>query len=106
LLQGMNAGRGGGGGGMSPGLVVATPRLLAKVESLPPLTGDPDVPLAEATAPSDGRSTLSTLLRRFRWALAAVAAFVVIDALTTLAGPLLIRHGLDAGVTDGHKNVL
>ena len=105
LLQGMNAGRG-GFGGMGGGLVAATPELLARVAHLPPLAGSPDVTRAEAAAGSDGRSTLSTLLRRFRWALVAVAAFVVIDGLTTLVGPLLIRHGLDAGVADGHSRVL
>lgn len=106
LMQGMNGGRGGMGMGANAAMVAATPELLARVEALPPASGDPDVSLAEATAESDGRSTLGTLLRRFRWALAAVTAFVVIDGLTTLVGPLLIRHGLDSGVRDGHSRVL
>ncbi|HWL42836.1 MAG TPA: ABC transporter ATP-binding protein [Ilumatobacter sp.] len=105
LLQTMNAGRG-GFGPMGGGMVTATPELLAKVEQLADLTGDPDVPRAEATAASDGSSTLVTLMRRFRWALLAVAVFVVVDGLTTLVGPLLIRHGLDSGVADGHSRVL
>lgn len=105
LLQGMNAGRGsfGPGGG---GQLVATPELLAQLAALPALGGDPEVGRAEATAPTDGRSTLGTLLRRFRGALLAVAAFVVIDGLTTLVGPLLIRHGLDVGVAERRGSVL
>ncbi|HRE00047.1 MAG TPA: ABC transporter transmembrane domain-containing protein, partial [Ilumatobacteraceae bacterium] len=33
-------------------------------------------------------------------------AFVVIDAATTLVGPLLIRHGLGTGVSAGQHRVL
>ena len=40
------------------GLVAATPELLARVDALPPLRGEPDVDLAEATTP-DGTSTLA-----------------------------------------------
>jgi len=106
LVAGMNGGRGGFGPGGSAALVAATPELLAKVDALPPLSGDPAVPSPEATAPYDGRSTLRTLLHRFRWALVAIGAFVVVDAGTTLVGPLLTRHGLDAGVDKGRAVVL
>jgi ATP-binding cassette subfamily B protein len=93
---------GGGGHGLGvmgtrAGLVAATPELLARVDALPPLRGDPDVDLVEATN-EDGRSSLRRLVRRFRWAFLAVAALVVVDAGTTLLGPLIIRHGLDYGV--------
>ena len=48
--------------------------------------------------PRTARSSLRRLVRRFRWPLSLVAALVLVDAGTTLVGPLLIRHGLDAGV--------
>ena len=52
------------------GLVAATPELLARVEALPPLRGDPDVDLAEATtedgslqpAPAAARGSAGPLL--------------------------------------------
>ena len=100
-LASMFAGMAGGGLvgaiGARAGLVAATPELLAKVAALPPLRGEPDVNLADATAEGEG-SSLRRLLRRFRWALLIVGSFVVIDAGTTLVGPLLIRTGLDHGV--------
>ena len=109
LLAGMAMGGGGGamvgGIGARAGLVAATPELLAKVDALPPLQGSPDVDLAEATA-EDGTSSLRRLLRRFRWPLVLVGAFVVVDAATTLVGPLLIRHGIDAGVDDHDGKIL
>jgi len=106
-----SGGAGGGGGGRSGGagaraaFVPPTPELLARVAALPPLRGDPDVDLADATA-NDGVSSLRRLAQRFRWAIAVVAGLVVIDAATTLVGPLLIRHGLDAGVAHGNGRVL
>ena len=107
LMHSANGGRGGfGSPGGNAALVAATPELLAHVAALPPLHGDPEVPLAEATAPATDEPTLRRLLRRFRWALALVGAFVVVDALTTLVGPLLIRRGLDLGVDRGQARVL
>ena len=83
----------GGGGnalgviGARAGLVAATPELLAQVDALPPLRGDPDVDLVAATA-EDGSSSLRRLAHRFRWAFVAVAGLVLVDAGTTLVGPL------------------
>ncbi|MDQ1425387.1 MAG: ATP-binding cassette, subfamily bacterial, partial [Acidimicrobiaceae bacterium] len=99
-LSSLFAGMAGGGGGIigaRGGFLVATPGLLARVESLPPLRGDPDVDLTDATA-HDGASSVRRLVKRFRWALVLVALLVTIDAGTTLVGPLLIRHGIDGGV--------
>jgi ATP-binding cassette, subfamily B, bacterial len=91
--------------GTRAGLVAATPELLARVDALPSLYGDPDVDLAEATS-EEGRSSLRRLARRFRWAFLLVAALVLVDASTTLVGPLIIRHGLDAGVAVHDGQVL
>ena len=108
-LATMFAGMAGGGaaapGVRAAGLVAATPELLEQVAALPPLRGDPDVDLVEATA-QDHRSSMRRLAHRFRWPLVFVAIFVLIDAATTLIGPLIIRHGLDAGVEDGDKRIL
>ena len=87
------------------GLVAATPELLARVEALPAPHGDPEVDLGDATE-LDGSSTLRRMARRFRWPLAVVGLLVIIDAGTTLVGPLLIRHGLDSGVEDHRGSVL
>jgi ATP-binding cassette subfamily B protein len=101
----------GGGGnaigvmGARAGLVAATPELLARVDALPGLYGDPDVDVAEATA-EDEHSSLRRLASRFRWAFLIVAGLVFVDAATTLVGPLIIRHGLDAGVAVHDGQVL
>ena len=49
--------------------------------------------------PTTASSTLRRLVRRFRWPMALIAALVLVDAGTSLVGPLLIRHGIDAGVS-------
>jgi ABC-type multidrug transport system fused ATPase/permease subunit len=105
-------GAGGGGGANAVGqmgaraaLVAATPELLARVDALPPLRGDPQIDLADATA-DDGNSTLRRLVKRFRWPMAIIALLVLVDAGTSLVGPLLIRHGLDAGVSVDKGTVL
>jgi ATP-binding cassette subfamily B protein len=94
-----------GGPGARAGLVAATPELLAQVDALPPLRGDPDVDLEEATA-DDRRSSMRRLLQRFRWPLVLVGALVTVDASTTLIGPLIIRHALGAGVEEHHARTL
>jgi ATP-binding cassette subfamily B protein len=106
IVAAVSGGRGSTGPLGEAALVAASPELLAKVAALPPLTGSPDVTLAEATAERCGLSSLGLLLRRFRWALVGIGAFVLVDALSTLVGPLLIRHGLDAGVGAGSRTVL
>jgi len=87
------------------GLVAATPELIARVRALPPLRGDPKVDIADAIE-NNGRPTIRRLGERFRPALIAVAAFVVIDAATTLVGPLIVRHALDHGVEVDNGRVL
>ena len=87
------------------GLVAATPELLARVDALAPLHGDPDVDLADATT-IDGSSTLRRMTHRFRVPLVFVGLLVLVDAATTLVGPLLIRHGLDSGVEEHRGDVL
>ncbi|HEX3087595.1 MAG TPA: ABC transporter transmembrane domain-containing protein, partial [Ilumatobacteraceae bacterium] len=87
------------------GLVAATPELLQRVEALAPLHGEPDVDLDDATT-VDGTSTLRRMAHRFRLPLFFVGLLVLVDAGTTLVGPLLIRHGLDSGVEEHRASVL
>ncbi|MBX3285756.1 MAG: ABC transporter ATP-binding protein [Actinobacteria bacterium] len=101
LGMGMGGGGGGGGGGGMAswgGGLAATPELLARVEALRPADDRPDQPLAEA-ADDDPGFRFRSFLRRWRWQLAAGLGLVVLDGLASLAGPLLIRRGIDRGVT-------
>ncbi|MCU1499772.1 MAG: transporter ATP-binding protein, partial [Acidimicrobiales bacterium] len=90
-------GMGAGGGGIAAGLA-ATPELLARVEALRPADDVPDQEVGEASAP-DPRFRFARFIRRWRWQLAVGLGLVVLDGIASLLGPLLIRHGIDAGVT-------
>ncbi|MFE0461678.1 ABC transporter ATP-binding protein [Kitasatospora sp. NPDC058965] len=76
------------------------PELLAKVAALPPATDTPAVPLADATA-GDPDFTLARLLKPFRAPLAVAFLLLALDAGAGLLLPVLIRHGIDNGVTKG-----
>jgi ATP-binding cassette subfamily B protein len=100
-------GAGGGGGGPSGwmGALAPTPELLAKVDALPPGHDLPGVDVA-AEAAYDPTFTLRHFLRPFRRQLLLGLALVLLDAVATLAGPILIRSGLDDGVSRGSLSVL
>ncbi|MFF8903529.1 ABC transporter ATP-binding protein [Streptomyces olivaceoviridis] len=76
----------------------ATPELLTQVEALPPATDTPDVDEARAVLPEDSYG-LRRLLRGFRLPLLASLLLVAVDAGAGLLLPVLIRHGIDSGVT-------
>jgi ATP-binding cassette subfamily B protein len=97
-------GLGGGGGGWRVHLV-PTPELLAKVEALPPVRDHPQLDLAKESR-QDRHFCLRRLLLEFRAPLAVGLALVVIDALISLVGPVLIKTGLDSGVEKGREVVL
>ncbi len=107
-----------GGGGMGPGamgvggspsarlaLVSETPELRARVAALPAVDVDPAVDVVEESRP-DPAFSLGKFLRPYRPALAVGLFLVTLDAIASLAGPALIRHGLDNGVVDGSRGVL
>ncbi|MFB6844810.1 ABC transporter ATP-binding protein [Streptomyces sp. NPDC056373] len=77
----------------------ATPELLAQVEALPPATDVPDVDEARAVRPEDSYG-LRRLLRGFGLPLLISLALVATDAGMGLLLPVLIRHGIDSGVTE------
>ncbi|MGW3147335.1 ABC transporter ATP-binding protein [Streptomyces sp. NPDC001177] len=76
----------------------ATPELLTLVEALPPATDTPDVDEATAVRPEDSYG-LTRLLRGFGPPLLAGLLLVAVDAGMGLLLPILIRHGIDQGVT-------
>ncbi|MBL1080538.1 ABC transporter ATP-binding protein [Streptomyces actinomycinicus] len=77
----------------------ATPELLAQVEALPPATDTPDIDEARAVRPEDSYG-LRRLLRGFGLPLLVSLALVAVDAGAGLLLPVLIRHGIDSGVSE------
>jgi ATP-binding cassette subfamily B protein len=96
------AGGGGGGGnwmGGMGGALAPTPELFAQVDALPPATADPHVNVAAEAAPVRTFRFLRFLKRYRGWLLVGML-LVAMDALCTLAGPVLVRYGVDSGITD------
>jgi len=91
----------GGGYGTDAGrlgsLATASDDLLAAVEALPPLAGDPQVDIEQQAAPHDDFS-IWEVFRPFRGPLLFGFGLVVLAALAGLTGPALIRLGVDYGV--------
>jgi ATP-binding cassette subfamily B protein len=100
----LGAGLGGGGGSWRLSLA-PTPELIARVEALRPVVDVATVDLAQESRP-DPRFGLVRLLGQFRPQLALGLLLVVVDALASLAGPVLIKTGIDNGVAAGSYAVL
>ncbi|MGP4047555.1 ABC transporter ATP-binding protein [Streptomyces sp. 2A115] len=77
----------------------ATPELLAQVEALPPATDMPAIDEARAVTPEESYG-LRRLLRGFGLPLLASLGLVAVDAGMGLLLPVLIRHGIDQGVSE------
>ncbi|WP_438293725.1 ABC transporter ATP-binding protein [Streptomyces sp. HUAS TT7] len=75
-----------------------SPELLAQVEALPPATDTPGIDEAKAVGAEDSYG-LRRLLRGFGLPLLVSLLLVAIDAGGSLVLPVLIRHGIDQGVT-------
>ncbi|MGW2861498.1 ABC transporter ATP-binding protein [Streptomyces sp. NPDC001205] len=75
-----------------------SPELLAQVEALPPATDTPGIDEARAVQPEDSYG-LRRLLRGFGLPLLVSLLLVAVDAGMSLLLPVLIRHGIDQGVT-------
>ncbi|WP_328464343.1 ABC transporter ATP-binding protein [Streptomyces sp. NBC_00448] len=88
-----------GPGGMAGALagMPATPELLAKVAALAPAVDTPDIDEERARS-ADQAFGLGSMLRGFRTPLLLSLLLVAIDAIAGLLLPVLIRHGIDAGV--------
>ncbi|MDT0435977.1 MULTISPECIES: ABC transporter ATP-binding protein [Streptomyces] len=76
----------------------ATPGLLAQVDALPPATDTPGIDEGRAVRAEDSYG-LRRLLSGFRLPLLVSLALVAVDAGMGLLLPVLIRHGIDQGVT-------
>ncbi|MGR8010459.1 ABC transporter ATP-binding protein [Streptomyces hypolithicus] len=81
----------------APGMP-ATPELLAQVEALPPAHDVPAIDEARAVQPEKSYG-LRRLLRGFGRPLLVSLGLVAVDAGMGLLLPILIRHGIDEGVT-------
>ena len=93
--------RGSGGGGAATSSMLAgippSPEMLAKVAALPPATDEPQVDRDWARA-GDSHFTLRRLLKPFAIALTIGLVLDGLDALASIAMPLLVRNGIDNGV--------
>jgi len=98
-------GLGGGGGGAWRANLAPTPELLARVEDLPPVRDVATVDVAVESRRDRGFSLLR-LLGEFRRTLLFGLVLVIFDALAALAGPVLVKTGIDGGVSKGAEGVL
>lgn len=76
----------------------ATPELLAQIEALPPAADTPGVDEGRAVRPEESYG-LRRLLRGFGAPLLVSLGLVAVDAGMSLLLPVMIRHGIDQGVT-------
>ncbi len=96
---GGGGGRGGMRGGGSGGLIgPATPELLAAVDALPPIKDETRVDPADHT-PDKGGLAFIRFIRHWQKELLFGSGLVILDAIAVLAVPILIRSGIDHGVT-------
>jgi ATP-binding cassette, subfamily B, bacterial len=100
----IGAGLGGTGGGWRLNLA-PTPELMARVDALPPVRDVPAFDVRREPAPSVGFN-LRRLLQQFRRPLLFGLVLVVLDASASIAGPVLVKTGLDSGVSKGSLRVL
>ncbi|MCZ4510601.1 ABC transporter ATP-binding protein [Streptomyces sp. ActVer] len=77
----------------------ATPELLAQVDALPPATDIPEIDEARAVTPEESYG-LRRLLRGFGLPLLVSLGLVAVDAGMGLLLPVLIRYGIDQGVSE------
>ncbi|MFT3863716.1 MAG: ABC transporter ATP-binding protein [Solirubrobacterales bacterium] len=104
LGGGLGKAGGARGGPMSKSLA-PTPQLLAAVEKLGPVKDTVEIDLDSEARHVRG-FTLRKLLREFRLPLLAGLVLVVLDAIAGLAGPVLVKNGIDNGVAAGSQSAL
>jgi ATP-binding cassette, subfamily B, bacterial len=93
------------GGGTWRLNLAPTPELLARVEALPPVRDRFEPDLARETV-ADPDFSIWRLVKEFRWSFGLGLALVILDALCGLAGPYLVRIGVDHGVEANAAHVL
>ena len=76
-------------------------RNAARIDNLPPIVDvDPDVDIEAETTAADGFE-LSQFVRPYRWALGVGLALVAVQAAIDLAGPTIMKHGIDSAIVPG-----
>jgi ATP-binding cassette subfamily B protein len=98
-------GMGLGGGSNWRANLAPTPEFLAQVAALPPVTDVAEIDLP-AESRRDPKFSLRRLLLEFRRPLGIGLVLVILDALAALAGPLLVKWGVDGGVRTGSESAL
>jgi ATP-binding cassette subfamily B protein len=96
---------GGVGGGAMAKALAPTPQLMAQVEKLRPVRDTVEIDLDREARHVRG-FTLRKLLREFRLPLLFGLVLVVLDALAGIAGPVLVKDGIDEGVAAGSQAAL
>jgi ATP-binding cassette, subfamily B, bacterial len=96
---------GGARGGPMAKSLAPTPQLMAQVEKLGPIKDEAKVDLDFEARHIRG-FTLRKLLREFRMPLFIGLVLVILDALAGLAGPVLVKNGIDNGVAQGSQSAL
>ena len=97
----------GGGSGWRRNLA-PSPELLTRVAALPPVRDFATLDAADIARESrrDRNFRLAGLLREFRRPLLVGLLLVVLDALSGLAGPVLVKNGVNNGVSTGSQAVV
>jgi len=85
--------------------MVATPELLAAVAALPPADDRPDVTIDELDV-VEPTFSFWRFTRRWRRLLALGMGLVVVDSVTNLLGPTIVRYGVDHGVEPKRTGLL
>jgi ATP-binding cassette subfamily B protein len=95
------------GPGPSTGLALtATPAIVAAMATLPPADDVSEVDVATMAAPDPAPFRVQRFVRPWmKWMLFGLG-LVALDTLLTLMGPVLIRRGLDDGVSVGNESAL
>ncbi len=101
----LGPGLGRGGGGNWRRNLAPTPELLDRVAALPAIQDFPAVDV-EGEMRHDRSFGLARLLSEFRRPLLAGLALVVLDGVFSLLGPVLVKTGIDSGVSTGSTAVL
>jgi ATP-binding cassette subfamily B protein len=96
---------GGARGGPMAKSLAPTPQLMAQVEKLGPIKDEAKVDLDFEARHIRG-FTLRKLLGEFRMPLFIGLVLVILDALAGLAGPVLVKNGIDNGVAAGSQSAL